>query len=140
FQPVADLTGEGRAHVAGGVPDHERQQLRRRLLRSEDQVAFVLPVGVVDHHDGFPGGDVGHRLLDRAEDNVVTAVAVSGYHGCRRSRALDVGFAACRHSARFKGVVGGGGHAVTSLSAYRVRRSTYFATTSTSRFTRSPGF
>ncbi len=46
-----------------GVPDRERQQLRRRLLGGEDQVAFVLPVGVVDDDDRASGRDVGDRPL-----------------------------------------------------------------------------
>ena len=57
-EPVAVGLGQRHADVAGGVPDHEREQLRGGLLGGEDQVALVLPVLVVDHHDRPAGGDV----------------------------------------------------------------------------------
>ncbi len=38
-----------------GIPNGERHQLRCGLLRGEDDVTFVLPVLVVDHHDRLTG-------------------------------------------------------------------------------------
>src|SRR5690606_565978 len=63
-EPVAVLTGERHADVAGRVAHHEGDQLGGRLLRREDQVAFVLPVLVVDDDHRAAGSDVGQRALD----------------------------------------------------------------------------
>src|SRR5206468_948336 len=76
-------------------------------LGGEDEVAFVLPVGVVDNDDRLADSDVGNRLVDRRED------------------AHDVGSVPLRARRR--------------SSARSTRRSTYFASTSTSTLTWSPG-
>jgi hypothetical protein len=71
-QPVALGLGQRHADVAGGPPDHERDQLRRRQFGGEDQVALVLPVGVVDHDDRAAGGDVRQSLLDAGKGGHAT--------------------------------------------------------------------
>ena len=63
-QPVADVAGERYAQVTGGVADHERDELGRRLLGGEDQVALVLAVLVVDDDYGLTRRDVGYRPFD----------------------------------------------------------------------------
>ena len=49
------------------MPDHERDRLGRHLLRRHDQVALVLPIGVVDDDHDRARADVLHRLRDRRE-------------------------------------------------------------------------
>ena len=66
-EPVAVGLGERHADVAGGVAHHERHQLRRGLLRREDQIALVLAVRVVDHHHRPSGREIGEGPLDRGE-------------------------------------------------------------------------
>ena len=52
---------------AAGAADDEADQLRRRQLGGEDEVALVLPVRVVDHDHRAAGGDVGDGPVDAAE-------------------------------------------------------------------------
>ena len=66
-EPVGVGLGDGHADVAGGVPDHEGDQLRRRELGGEDQVALVLAVLVVDDDDGAAVLDGGDGALDGVE-------------------------------------------------------------------------
>src|SRR5690606_3113874 len=103
------------ADDAAGVPDGPRHQLRRGLRGGEDDVALVLPVLVVHDHDRLAGRDVGDRPLDAVEpDRGAHAVSPSA------APALGAGWS-------------------VSLTRVATRRSTYFASTSTSRLTRSPG-
>src|SRR2546423_1334706 len=69
LQPVGVGLGQRRADEPGGVAHHEGHQLRRRQFRREDQVALVLPVGVVHHDDRLPRRDRRDRLLDRPESS-----------------------------------------------------------------------
>src|SRR6266849_1783131 len=57
------LLGEAQADQAAGVLRHEVDRFGRHVLRGQDQVAFVLPVGVVDqdHHPPLP--DLPQRVL-----------------------------------------------------------------------------
>ena len=60
------LPAHRHADDAGAVADRESHQLRRRVRGSEDQVPFVLPVGIVDHdHRLAPA-----QLLDGDTDRV----------------------------------------------------------------------
>jgi hypothetical protein len=87
-EPVAVGLGEWHADVAGRVADHERDQLGRRHLGREDEVALVLPVLVVDHDDGPAGLDVGYRALDAPD----VAHDAPSQARCRRSRSpCDIG-------------------------------------------------
>ena len=113
LEAVEVLAGHRHADVARGVAHHERDQLGRRLLGGEDEVALVLAVLVVDDDDGLAGGDVGDGALDRVEPGDGS-------------------------------LLGGGGHAVSFVApAGRTPDSSSFSTclasTSTSRFTGSPG-
>src|SRR5215468_7771392 len=63
LQPVQVFTQHGRADQAAGVPDRERHQLRRGLAGREHDVALVLPVRVVHHHDRAAGRNVGDGAL-----------------------------------------------------------------------------
>src|SRR5262249_42345385 len=58
---------ERHAHDAARVPNHERHRLGRHLLCCDDEVTFVLPVGVVDDDHQLAAPDGGDRVLDRAE-------------------------------------------------------------------------
>src|SRR4029077_6386738 len=58
---------DGHADHAAGVADHERHGLGGGLLGGHDEVALVLPVGVVDDHDQLPAGDRGDGVLDLGE-------------------------------------------------------------------------
>src|SRR5580692_1112903 len=58
LEAVQHLAWHRDADHAAGVPDHKGQQGRSGLARGEDDVALVLPVGIVDDHDGPPGRDV----------------------------------------------------------------------------------
>src|SRR5581483_6693967 len=53
-----------------GVADHEGDALGGDLLGGDDEVALVLPVGVVDDDDELPPGDGGDRLVDGRERHV----------------------------------------------------------------------
>src|SRR5690606_10037923 len=113
--------GERHADVPGRVPHHERHELRRGHLGREDQIALVLAVLGVDHDDRLAGLQVGDRVLDRLEP--------AGRHRPRR-----LVLRTHRHRAPASSCADG------ALPYPAVNRSTYFATTSTSRFTVSPGF
>ncbi len=67
LQPVQLGPLHGHADDARRVPHREREQRRCRLGRGEDEVALVLAVLVVDHHDSPAGRDVGDRPLDAVE-------------------------------------------------------------------------
>src|SRR5262249_49768249 len=67
LEPVGVGTGQRHADEARRVPDHEGQQLGRRLLGREDQVALVLPVLVVDDDDRLAPRDLDGPLLHRPE-------------------------------------------------------------------------
>src|SRR5699024_10423228 len=95
------------------------------LLGGEDQIALVLPVLVVDDHHGLARGDVGDRALDAVEPHVASiAVPAVPDVPCdrRRSRSLHQGSSRC----------------AVIYGALRTSRSTYLASTSTSRLTRVP--
>ena len=64
---VATLAGQCRADDARGVPHEERDGLGRGGIGGHDQVALVLAVLVVGHHDDAAGGDGGDRRLDAVE-------------------------------------------------------------------------
>ena len=85
------------------------------LLRRHDQVAFVLAIGVVDDDHHASRADVLDGLRDRRE---------------RRSSRARLLTARSSSSSFLSDL-----EAVSSA----MRRSTYFAITSTSRFTGSPG-
>ena len=70
---VADGRRHGQANHAAGVAHHEVDRLRRRLFRGHDQVAFVLPILVVDQDDHAPGPQFGNGFLDRAKIFAVVA-------------------------------------------------------------------
>ena len=63
-EPVADVPGEWNAQVARGVPDHEGDEFRGRLLGGEDQVALVLAILIVDDDHGLTSRNVGYRPFD----------------------------------------------------------------------------
>src|SRR5690606_14067081 len=107
-EPVTVFGGHRDAHIPGGVPHHERQQRRGGELGGEDQVAFVLPILVVDHHHRPPGRDLRHGPLDTLD--------YVGERPVRRRAGLR------------------GGHDPTPVTCF----STYLATMSTSRLTSSP--
>jgi hypothetical protein len=66
-QFVAALLGETQTDQSSAVRRHEVDRLRRRELGRDGQVAFVLAVGRIDHHDQLPLADVLDRFLDRCE-------------------------------------------------------------------------
>src|SRR5262249_35229312 len=137
-QPVALLRRQRHADVAGGVPDHERRQLRGGQLRSEDQVALVLPVRVVHHDHRAAGGDVRDRPLDAAHrvGPVRVVEAARSAADARPVGAADpVDVAPPVEGAQ--PTVRDGRHGLRHLPAPS-SRSTYFARTSTSRLTGSP--
>ena len=105
------------ARVLADEPDH----FRRACLGREREVAFVLAVLVIDDDDHSTGCDLGDRLVDGAERRL------RGHDPrVRRDllRACDLG-RDLPHTSSL-------GHDLRS------KRSTYFATMSTSRFTFSP--
>jgi hypothetical protein len=53
LQLVEPVAGGGHADHAGGVTDEEGDLGGGDGLRGDDEVAFVLAVGVVDDHDHF---------------------------------------------------------------------------------------
>ena len=106
---VAALGSEAEADEAAAVRGHERDRLGRDELCRDREVALVLAVGVIDDDDEPTGANLLDRLVDRRE----------GRRRRRRSRTR------CHASDR---------------SPHRaLSRSTYFASTSASRFTAWPG-
>ena len=104
---------QAEADEAAAVRGHEVDRLGRRELRGDRQVALVLAVGVVDDDDEL------------------------ALRGCPRSPPRS-----CANGgllvARLAGHAVGNRHVGASRRAAS-RRSTYFASTSTSRLTSSPG-
>ena len=114
---ICGMPSSSRRHAAHGRHTMPRPWVTMKLTASgvarlgrHDEVALVLAVGVVDDQDDLAGPDVVDGLLDRRE------------HRRLSSASLLVGSSTL-------------GHAVAPSSS----RSTYFAITSTSRFTGSPG-
>ena len=153
-EPLAIRPGQRHTDHARRVPDGECHQLWGGQLGGEDQIALVLPVLVVDDDDGAAGGDLGHRELDGVETaRGLLPVRVPG----RQITAGDVGrfdrnprppeLVVDRLGRPGRGSVpvggvrvdAGAGHAL-SRSLAASSRSTYLATTSTSRFTLVPTF
>src|SRR6185436_7937446 len=64
---VAALLGQAEADQAARLLRHEVDRLRRRELRRDREVAFVLAVGRVYDDDELALTDVLDRLLDRGE-------------------------------------------------------------------------
>ena len=114
LKPVQVRPGERHADHAAGVPDHERHQGRRYLAGRDDDVALVLPVGVVHHDYRTAVRDVLDRPLDFVEHGLAKHVFLA--------HELTPSFPAWL-----------AGPAASRLS-------TYLAITSTSRFTRLPGW
>ena len=80
-QRDAELVEAGPDHRqadhAAGVADHEGDPLGGDLLGGNDEVALVLPVGVVDDDDELPPGDGGDRLVDRRERHRLSPLSTS---------------------------------------------------------------
>ncbi len=121
FEPVEVGAVHRHADHPGGITDHEGQQLRGGLLRREDQVAFVLAVGVVDDDDWPAGGDLRDRLVDRGETRI-TDWQIFDHDSCPLPLWMT-------------GVLD---EPAPAASPATTSFSTYFASTSTSRLTRSP--
>src|SRR5262249_3441197 len=66
-QPVELGAAHGHADHAAGVADHEGEQLGGGRGGREDDVALVLPVGVVHHDDRTALRDVLHGAVDVVE-------------------------------------------------------------------------
>src|SRR5690606_38589884 len=116
-ESVAVLARQRHADVAGGVAHHEGEQLRCRLLGSEDQVSLVLAVLIIDDDHGAAVRDV----LDGPFD---------GFDVHRRG-GLDH-----RHLSSSPPPSSTDDLVRWTAASF----STYFASTSTSRFTESPGW
>ena len=80
---VEALAGERRADDARGVAHEEGDLLGRGRLGRHDEVALVLAVLVVDHHDDLAPADGGDRVGDGGE--AVRAASGFGAHGVRSS-------------------------------------------------------
>jgi hypothetical protein len=76
------------AQNATGVPNHERHSFRRRLAGGHDQVAFILAVVVVHHHDHFALTDGGKSLFDGIECVGCVVVAHGSLLGPNRGSRL----------------------------------------------------
>jgi hypothetical protein len=74
MQPLGLLFQNRRAEDAAGVANHESHLLGRGLARRHDEIAFVLAIVIVHHHDhlsrsdGFEGGLYG---VERRAHDVV---------------------------------------------------------------------
>src|SRR5437660_1572547 len=115
---LQSLDGHGHADHAARVLADERDCLRSYELRGHREIAFVLAVLVRSEEDHLSAADVLNSLGDRRER--------TGWRDHSRSFWNHA-----RHFAHSSSL--GACHALLT------RRSTYFASTSVSRFTRSPG-
>ncbi len=62
---VGALGRHGRTHDAGAVAHDERHLLGRDQLGGPHQVAFVLPIGIIGHHDQLPSSKRSQGIVDR---------------------------------------------------------------------------
>ncbi len=125
-QTVELRSGQRHADHAGGVADHERHLAGGGPGSGEDQVALVLAVLVVDHHDAVAAGDGGDGVGDRVQPHPLP-------RGGLRCPIARLGTAPRRRLVVLEHLIGGY-HGVLQASS----DSTYLAVTSTSRFTASP--
>src|SRR6185437_9221124 len=79
LEAVGFCLGDRHADVARGVADHEREQLRRRELGGEDQVALVLAVLVVYDDHCLAGRDVLDGPFDRIQGHDWLLTSFSTY-------------------------------------------------------------
>ena len=125
LQLVEAFTDDGHADHTARVPNDERDRLGRHLLRRHDQIALVLPVGIVDDDHHPSGADVFDRLRDGRERRRLRAGLLLFAHRHRPSIPSAIALVITL--------------AIAVAISPAMSRSTYFAITSTSRFTRSPG-
>src|SRR5581483_6787565 len=111
---VAALLGQAQADEAARVRRHEVDRLGGGELGGDHEVALVLAVRIVDDDDEAAVADVLERLLDRGERG---GLPDGGHRSSLTARLTNPAYPRARASSR----------------------STYFASTSTSRFTSSPG-
>src|SRR5690606_28673739 len=67
LQFIQAIAEHRHADDAGRMPQHEADLFRAGVLAGEDQIAFVLPVAVVDHDHHVAVGDRCHELVDWCE-------------------------------------------------------------------------
>src|SRR5918992_594577 len=115
-QLVEPLLRDGHAHDPPPVRDHEVDRLGRSLLGRHDEVALILAIGVVHDDDDVASPDVVEGLLDRRE-RAGHEVLPPSAPGVRTTLASL---------------------AVLPPGTPASCASTYFAITSTSRFTMWP--
>ncbi|MNZ56689.1 hypothetical protein D3C78_746410 [compost metagenome] len=70
LERIEALAGQRDADQAAAVADQEGHLRGRDGVGGDDQIAFVLAVGVVDHDDEFAAGDGGKGGLDGVESGV----------------------------------------------------------------------
>src|ERR1700712_5623633 len=110
------------------MADRKSHQLRGCEFGREDQVALVLSVLVVDHDNGVPSGDLGHRKFDGVEPGF-------GFHPVRPDGAGHSCSMLCGLSS---GLCGLSPRLVRVSGRSDSSRSTYLAITSTSMFRLEP--
>ncbi len=70
---VEALAQHGQADDPRGVADHEPELLLGDCVGGDDQVAFVLSVGIIDHDHQFAAGDGLDELFDRCEAHMAAS-------------------------------------------------------------------
>ena len=66
-QLVEPLAGEREADLSAAVARHEVDHRRRHFLRRDRQIAFVLPIGIVDDNHHAAGANLLDRVFDSRE-------------------------------------------------------------------------
>ena len=69
-----------RANIAGGIANHERHQFRGGFFGGKDEIAFVLPIFVVNNNDRLACANIGYRTLDAIKFNLTAILGDLGAH------------------------------------------------------------
>lgn len=70
-QRLAPVAGHGCAHDPGGVGDEKGHPRCGHRFRGDQQIALVLAVFVVDHHDHAAGSERGNGTLHRFDRKIL---------------------------------------------------------------------
>ena len=76
---IETLANDGETDDAAGVSEHHANLVRRGIFGSNDEIAFVLTIFVIDHYHHLPAGDRLDYLLDPCERHSLASNSLSTY-------------------------------------------------------------
>ena len=89
FELVEPLRRHRQADQSAAVARHEVDRVRRHFLGRDRQIAFVLPIRVVDDDDHLPRTDRGDGILDTSERGIVLLCDLELLHECLSQNHKD---------------------------------------------------